>query len=474
VFQKVVRFYVQRSTREVLVAVTGKSSTMPSDPIAMGNKLNADTLLAALGDISWDAANGTSTEDYDLFERDKWPVQNLNFLPWKTIIWAQGEDAGGLAPEERVALKAMLDSRTIFDRSNLIIAGQEVARQHDAALGSTNGMVSDQDFTRNYLRSQYVGNTVPADYSNRRIQGVRLTPGKYEVLAPTGVAGDQPPTPSILRATTGNGIAGATHRTVDQLTATGDSSIGIVSAPDNRNVIYYGFDWRHAGRYTFEPDRSGAQRLLLAALDWTREFNGAVPVKLVRMDAYQTGSRQVTVDWQTASEVDVVRMEIERATVTRTAAGMSEGSYQVVERKSPIGNVTTGATYRVIDPAVEAGREYSYRLVTVNADGQRVVEETRLVKVTSSGVSDYSLTVLPNPLSLVTTGTVRYTAPTGDRVRVVLYDATGRQVKVLVDESSTGSGSLELNASDLTSGAYSVRLESTNGAPVVQKLTVEK
>jgi hypothetical protein len=182
----------------------------------------------------------------------------------------------------------------------------------------------------------------------------------------------------------------------------------------------------------------------------------------------------VTVDWQTASEVDVVRMEIERATVTRTAAGMTEGSYQVVERKSPIGNVTTGATYRVIDPAVEAGREYSYRLVTVNADGQRVVEETRLVKVTSSGVADYSLTVLPNPLSLVTTGTVRYTAPTGDRVRVVLYDATGRQVKVLVDESSTGSGSLELNASELTSGAYSVRLESTNGAPVVQKLTVEK
>jgi len=77
-------------------------------------------------------------------------------------------------------------------------------------------------------------------------------------------------------------------------------------------------------------------------------------------------------------------------------------------------------------------------------------------------------------MTLTSEGVIRYTAPAGDRVRVVLYDATGRQVEVLVDEESTGSGSLVVKASDLTSGAYSVRLESTNGTPIVEKLNVQK
>ncbi len=469
-FEKIVRFYIQRSTRKVLVSVEGMTTTMPTDVTAKGNKLNSDTLMGALKAISWDQANGTGTEDYDLFERDKWPSQNLNFLPWKTIIWSQGEDNGGLLPEERLAIEAQLDSRTMFDRANLIIAGQEVARQHDVQLGTTNGMVADQQFVRGYLRSQYVGSTNPADYSNRRIQGVRLEPNKYELIAPTGVAGDLAPMPGILRATNGEGIAGATHRAVDMV-STGDSSIGIVSATSNRNVIYYAFDWRHAGRYQFEPDRSGAQRLLLAALDWTREFNGAVPVKLVSMNAFQSGRHTVTVDWQTASEVDVVRMEIERATVVRTDAGLKEGTYQVVDRTTPRGGVTKGASYRVTDNGVDAG-EYQYRLVTVNADGQRVVEETRLVKVNGEA-SAYGMTITSNVVSPATNGVIEYVAPSGDRVRIAMYDATGRLVKVLVDEQSAGEGRVTIARGELPSGTYIVRMAG-GGEMYEGRLSVEK
>ena len=81
----------------------------------------------------------------------------LNFVPWRTVIWSQGEEASGLVPEERVALKAMLSSGDMYNRKNLIMAGQEVARIHDVALTATNGQVADQDFVLNYLRAEYAG-----------------------------------------------------------------------------------------------------------------------------------------------------------------------------------------------------------------------------------------------------------------------------------------------------------------------------
>src|SRR5438552_9694057 len=99
---------------------------MPADQIGKSNKLNTDTLLAALTKINWTRTSGASG-DYDLFERDKWPVQDINFLPWSLMIWSQGEEATGLAPEERNGIKMMLGQGTQYQRSTLIMAGEMVA-----------------------------------------------------------------------------------------------------------------------------------------------------------------------------------------------------------------------------------------------------------------------------------------------------------------------------------------------------------
>src|SRR5690606_2867783 len=100
--------------------------------------------------------------------------------------------------------------------SNLIMAGQEVARKHDVALSPTNGQVSDQEFVENYLRAQYSKPTQPANYSGLKIQGVAITPGKYELIAATGVANDTPPMPAVLKVTvTNDGIAKTSHQYVD-------------------------------------------------------------------------------------------------------------------------------------------------------------------------------------------------------------------------------------------------------------------
>jgi hypothetical protein len=475
-YSKDVRFFVQRSGREALVSVENYSTTMPATAVGIANKLNADTLVGALKRISWERADGVNREDYDLFERDKWPQENLSFSPWSTVIWAQGPEPQGLTPEERLALKAMLDNGTSFFRNTLVMAGQDVARLHDVALTASNGMVADQDFVRNYLRSRYLGNTDPAVYE-RTIKGVAITPGRFEQLQSTGVAGDQPPMPSVLTATPGDGIARASHVYVElnavppQQPARVDTAAGMAVTAEKRNVVYYAFDWRHAGRFYFEPDRSGAWRLLLGALDFSNQFRGVLPVKLVSFEAYQSAPEAVTLQWETSSEIDVRTLEIERAEVVETEAGESLGEYVLVDRTGSRGSASQGASYRVVDQGVSSGREYSYRLVTTNLEGARMVERQQRVKLGSTTAAGYSLTVLPNPVTTRSTITVR--VPSGERAQVSLYDELGRLVQVLTSDAAS-TGVLELSAADLASGVYTVRLVSATGVVLNERVTVRK
>jgi hypothetical protein len=470
VYTKFVRFYVQRSTREVMMSVENyNGSTVGAANIA--NKLNSDTLVAAMRSIFWDRADGVAKEDYDLFERDKWPSDNLNFAPWRTMVWGQGSESTGLLPQERAALKNMLLAGNSFVKRNLVIAGQDIVRIHDVALTASNGQLADRDFVNNYLRATYVRNTVPADYSGRRIRGVQITPGKYEVLQPTGFAGDGAPLPAVVRATAGTGIARAAHNFVDEtLPTTADSASGVATAAPGRNVVFYSFDWRHAGRFAFEADRSGAQRLLLGAFDFIDQYSLVLPVKLVRFDAYQSAASAVSLEWATTSESEVSAMEIERATLTRSETGVVTGAFHVVDRTSPAGTPTRGANYQVVDRGVTAGSEYVYRLVTVNIEGARTVEAERQVKI-AAGAAGYDLVALPNPMR--TSGRIEYRVPTGQTVRVALFDAQGREVRELVSTAS-GSGVVELPVAELASGSYTVRLMTSSGAARTETVVIAK
>jgi hypothetical protein len=124
-----------------------------------------------------------------------------------------------------------------------------------------------------------------------------------------------------------------------------------------------------------------------------------------------------------------------------------------------------------VDEGVKVGHEYRYRLVTVSVDGTRSVEETRVVKVLGAEAGTYSLTVIPNPMR--ESGSVAYVVPSGERVRVVLYDAMGRTVSVL-SEGVEGSGRVMIPVSELSSGVYTVRLEGASGMTMSEKITVQK
>jgi hypothetical protein len=82
-----------------------------------------------------------------------------------------------------------------------------------------------------------------------------------------------------------------------------------------------------------------------------------------------------------------------------------------------------------------------------------------------------SLTALPNPMR--ESGSVTYTVPAGEFARIVLYDATGRQVKVLTEQGAS-SGEVAIPVGELASGQYKVRLESANGIVLDQTIIVQK
>ncbi|HVJ97089.1 MAG TPA: T9SS type A sorting domain-containing protein, partial [Acidimicrobiia bacterium] len=469
-YTKDVRFYLQRSTREVLVSVE-KYMAAGTDAVTLSNRLNSDSLMAALRNINWERADGAGLEDFDLFERDKWPAENLDFRAWDLVIWEQGSEAEGLRPEERNAIRMMLNTGNAFNRKNLILAGQDVARIHDVALTNVNGNVADQDFVRNVLRAQYLRGTTPADYSNRRIRGVTITPGKFEELERTGVAGDAAPMPAVVRTTGGQGIATLSHAYVDQ-TVQGDSGAGVAAAATVYNSVYYGFDWRHAGRFNFELAQSGGRRLLLGALDFIDQYGGILPINLVEFDAYQAGT-QVNVTWETARETEISSMEIERAEVISNDAGESLGSFATIDRVAPKGTASSGARYVVNDRNVRVGRVYVYRLVSVNLEGVRTAEQDARVAITGSSVSGYDLTVLPNPVR--ESGSVAWRAPRGEKLTVELFNVEGQRVATLAsDVESAGEGVVAVDASALASGSYTVRLRSESGVTTTATLTVVK
>jgi len=476
-FQKIVRFYLPRSTRRMLVSVEQFNVVaLPATPVLLSNKLNTDSLIQAMTLDHLFRADGLDTlEDYDVFERDKWPVQALNFNPWRTVVWEQGSEPQGLEPEERVALKAMLNSRTQFDRAGLILAGQDVLRIHDVSLSSVNGATADQDFVRNYLRAEYRGFTKPTPYDGRTIRGAAITPGKQEMIQKTAVAADVQPTPALTRTTTlSNGIARATHyyeqQQFGQFT---DSAAGVASAAATHNVVFYAIDWRHFGRLTTsDASRSGAQRVLLGGLDFINQFGSALPIKVVTFGATPVGKKAVRVDWTTSSEISVASLEIERATVEVSEQGEREGTYSVIDRESPAGTAARGARYSTIDQNVQTGVTYRYRLVSVGLDGSRSVDAVDQVKILSGDeAAGYSLSIVPNPVSSQATISVKVPANVSTW-SVELYDIAGRLVKTFDGVNATSSN-IDLDVADLASGAYTLRLNAA-GVKLVEKMTVQK
>ncbi len=178
-----------------------------------------------------------------------------------------------------------------------------------------------------------------------------------------------------------------------------------------------------------------------------------LPVSLLSFTSTING-RDVTLTWKTEKEINNAGFDIERKSSGADVwvkAGFTAGK----------GNSNSITTYTFADSKLNSGK-YNYRLKQIDNNGNYEYYEL-------SGTVDVSLPVkyllsqnYPNPFNPSTK--IDYDLPFDSKVTIALYDITGREAGILVNETKqAGYYTAVLNASSLSSGIYFYRITASSG-----------
>lgn len=176
-----------------------------------------------------------------------------------------------------------------------------------------------------------------------------------------------------------------------------------------------------------------------------------LPVELEIFNAMVENSK-VTLNWQTASEVNNYGFEIERkANDNWSKIGFVAGS----------GTTNAPREYSFVENNLPVGKHY-YRLKQIDRDGKfecsQLVEAT-IVQTPKVFTLDLNY---PNPFNPSTT--LRYGLPIDSRVTLRIYNILGQQVSELVNsEQSAGWYRVSWQA-NVASGVYIYRLEAVSSS----------
>ena len=183
-----------------------------------------------------------------------------------------------------------------------------------------------------------------------------------------------------------------------------------------------------------------------------------LPVEFGNFDAV-AGDREVTLNWNTLSETNNARFDVER-----------DGD---VVAQVPSAGGSSGHDYSWIDRNVTNGRTYSYSLVAVDVSGNRVTVATESVTPHSTLITEYALSGnYPNPFNPTTS--FSYSLKDAGFVTLKVYDVAGRLVNELVNsEQVVGTYTVTFDAANLPSGVYYYRLN-VNGFSATQKMVLMK
>lgn len=207
-------------------------------------------------------------------------------------------------------------------------------------------------------------------------------------------------------------------------------------------------------RLTYDPvgcsGYLGVDSILGETEDYIMDF--PLHVELLGMTV-TSGDRQVTLQWETISEQDNDRFEIER----RTASSL----WQIVGEVPGAGTSAESHSYIFIDRYLTNGLPYYYQLITVDLNGTRVaVFETESPAMpTPPTIVAYQLHAnWPNPFNPKTS--ITYDLKENGPVLLRVFDVLGREAEVLVSgEQEAGRHTVTFDGSSLSSGIYFYRLD---------------
>jgi photosystem II stability/assembly factor-like uncharacterized protein len=242
-----------------------------------------------------------------------------------------------------------------------------------------------------------------------------------------------------------------------------ENQFGHIFAATGRDVYVStddGNTWEQIDSGTMPPDGyqigvdSSGYVYVIASLIQTlyRSVYSTIPVELELFSA-EVIDNGIQLNWQTASELNNLGFEIERASSSTTPFSNEWILIGFVQ-----GNGTTTETqfYSFIDENISRGN-YFYRLKQYDYDG--TFEYSNIVEVDVIKPNTFSLGQnYPNPFNPTTN--IEFRISEFGFVSLKVYDVLGNEVATLVnEEKSAGTYDVEFDARDLTSGMYFYQLQ---------------
>jgi hypothetical protein len=363
-----------------------------------------------------------------------------------TIYNNSGLDYGGGIYMRHNTGRAIITNSTIVNNSAVIIGGG-IGLEGTVVLTIKNSMVAnnfvgasgdDIDHFQGTITDN--GYNIVEIHNSSSITGTGTITGNQTNLFGTGVGS----TPSLALNNSTNGVP--TIKTISgsvAINAGNSSANGSVNIPttDQRGAERNGiFD---IGAYEYWDD------------------DGALPVELTSFIA-KISENKVTLNWQTATEIDNYGFEVQR-TSTTSAPGqtsiVNNKKWEKIGFVAGHGNSNSPKEYSFIDNDVTSGR-YLYRLKQIDIDGQ--FEFSKTVEVNFNFPVDFSVKQnFPNPFNPTTK--IEFSIPSDNNVEIKIFNVLGMEVATLLNENKqAGTHSIEFNASNLSSGIYYYKVVSGN------------
>ncbi|MFZ4590837.1 MAG: T9SS type A sorting domain-containing protein [Ignavibacteria bacterium] len=182
------------------------------------------------------------------------------------------------------------------------------------------------------------------------------------------------------------------------------------------------------------------------------DVNAPLPVLLASFKSLLNG-RNVTLNWMTEQEINNAGFEVERTGNRQQGTG----NWEKVGFVKGQGNTNTPTNYTFEDKKLSVGK-YQYRLKQIDNNGN--FEYHELAGEVEVGLpTKYEISQnYPNPFNPMTK--IDYQLPVNSRVTIVLYDLTGKEVAVLLNNEFKEANfyTIEFNANKLSSGTYFYRI----------------
>lgn len=180
--------------------------------------------------------------------------------------------------------------------------------------------------------------------------------------------------------------------------------------------------------------------------------NSVVPVELINFSGYSQNG-QVFLKWNTASELNNQRFEIERKLISENLAS----DWAMIGYKTGKGTSTKMNDYTFIDDISKLNTAViEYRLKQIDYSGSFTYSE--IVEIHTLPLFFSLSQNYPNPFNSITN--IEYQIPNNYFVALKVYDVLGNEIVTLVNEQKNqGQYSVDFDASKLPSGVYFYRIQ---------------